>query len=239
LIKARILFIALVSAFLVAASPPPSSGMRALDVPGFLPAVLFVPPGNQQSPLIVATHGAGGTPEWECEYWRRLTEGRRFVLCLRGASMGSTGGYYYPNEHVLEAELSAAERALRSVEPRVSTQGGLYAGFSQGASMGSAFIAKHGASFPTLALIEGFQRWNIPRARAFAKSGGLRVLFACGTKECNAVATESARWLTRGGVAARVEFAPGAGHTPAGAVLPRVEAALPWLLATPARPVAD
>jgi poly(3-hydroxybutyrate) depolymerase len=230
LITARSLFVVLASACLVAASPPPSAGMRALDVPGFLPAVLFVPAGDAPTPLVVATHGAGGTPEWECEYWRRLTQGRRFVLCLRGASMGSGGGYYYPNEHVLEAELVAAQRALHSAEPRVSGRGGLYAGFSQGASMGSAFLAKHGASFPALALIEGFQRWNIPRARAFAKSGGRRVLFACGTKECNAVATESARWLARGGIEARVELAPGAGHTPAGAVLPRVEAALPWLL---------
>jgi predicted esterase len=221
------------SAWLVAATPQSVAGMRSLEVPGFLPAVLFVPRGDAASPLVVATHGAGGTPEWECEYWRRLTQGRRFVLCLRGASMGSGGGYYYPNEHVLEAELVAAERALRSAEPRVSTRDGLYAGFSQGASMGSAFLAKHGASFPALALIEGFQRWNIPRARAFVRSGGRRVLFACGTKECNAVATESARWLTRGGIEARVEFAPGAGHTPAGAVLPRVEAALPWLLAAP------
>ena len=208
-------------------SKPP--GTRSLAVPGFLPALLFVPSGNDVRPLVVAAHGAGGGPEWECEYWRRLTQERRFVLCLRGKSMGQ-GGYYYPNEHALEAELVAAEGALRSAEPRVSRQDGLYAGFSQGASMGSAIIAKHGASFPALALIEGFERWNIPRARAFAKSGGKRVLFACGTQQCNTVANESARWLTRGGVEARVEFVSGAGHTPAGDVMPRVEAALPWLL---------
>lgn len=214
---------------LLAASPPPS-GFTTLEVPGFLPAVLFVPPGTAERPLVVATHGAGGSPEWECEYWRRLTAGKRFVLCLRGKSMGASGGFYYPNEHALEAELIAAERALRAAQPRVSQRDGLYAGFSQGASMGSTFIAKHGGSFPNVALLEGFQGWSIARARSFARGGGKRVLFACGTAQCNAVATEAARWLERGGVKPRVEYAPGAGHSPLGPVMDRTRAALPWLL---------
>lgn len=210
------------------------AGFRSLEVPGFLPAVWYAPPGDDRRPLLVAAHGAGGSPEWECEYWRRLTQQRRFVLCLRGARMAS-GAYYYPNEHALEAELVAAERALRSAEPRVATVSGVYAGFSQGASMGSAMIAKHGASFPGLVLIEGFERWNIPRARAFAKAGGRRVLFVCGTRQCQSVASESARWLERGGIEARVEYANGAGHTPLGEVMAKAEAALPWLLASGGR----
>ena len=211
----------------------PPAHLRSLEVPGFLPALLFVPSGGAVRPLLVAAHGAGGNPEWECEYWRRLTREQRFVLCLRGTSMGAAGGFYYRDEHALEAELIAAEHAARSSEARISAENGVYAGFSQGASMGSAMIAKHGASFPMLALIEGFEQWNIPRARAFAKSGGRRVLFVCGTQQCGVVATESARWLERGGVEARVELVSGAGHTPAGAVMPRVDAALPWLLAAP------
>lgn len=214
---------------LLGAAPMPD-GMRALEVPGFLPAVLYVPPGDDSRPLVVATHGAGGSPEWECEYWRRLTAGKRFLLCLRGKSMGKGGGFFYPNEHALEAEFIAAQRALRASQPRVSADNGLYAGFSQGASFGSAFIAKHGASFPHVALLEGFQRWNIARARTFAKNGGQRVLFACGTAQCNTVALETARWLTRGGIEPRVEYAPGAGHSPLGEVMARTRAALPWLL---------
>ncbi|HYQ15687.1 MAG TPA: hypothetical protein VEQ58_08020, partial [Polyangiaceae bacterium] len=139
---------------------------RALEVPGFLPAVLLAPPGNEPRPLLVAAHGAGGSPEWECEYWSRLLERPFFVLCLRGSSLGKAGGYYFKNEHALEAELLAAERQARQTEPRITSAGGVYAGFSQGSSFGSAIIARHGASFPQLALIEGFQRWNIPRARA-------------------------------------------------------------------------
>lgn len=203
---------------------------RALEVPGFLPAVLFVPRGAEPRPLVVAAHGAGGSPEWECEYWSQLLGERSFVLCLRGTSLGKGGGYYYRTQHALEAELVAAERAARAAEPRIAP-GGVYVGFSQGSSMGSAIIARHGGKFSRLVLVEGFERWNVPRARAFAKAGGKRVLFACGTKECNAAASESARWMQRGGVDVRVEYAPGAGHTPMGEVQERVRGALPWLLA--------
>lgn len=203
---------------------------RSLEVKGFLPALLLVPEGNEPRPLVIAAHGAGGSPEWECEYWSRLFAEQRFVLCLRGASLGKGGGFYYPNEHVLEREMMAAEQAARAADPRI-LPGGIYVGFSQGASFGSAVLSKHGSRVSRLALVEGFQRWNVPRARQFAKGGGKRVLFACGTKECNAVATESARWLEKGGVKARVEYAPGAGHTPTGAVEQRLVSALPWLLA--------
>lgn len=226
--KGLLLLLAVGCATASAAERRPLAVPRSLPVAGFLPAVLFVPAGDEKRPLLVAAHGAGGTPEWECEYWSRLLHEQSFVLCLRGSSLGRGGGYYYRDEYALEAELVAAEQAARAAEPRI-LPGGSYAGFSQGASMGSAIIAKHGASFSRLVLIEGFQRWNIPRARKFAKAGGQRVLFACGTKECNAVATESARWLERGGISARVEYAPGAGHTPTGAVEERVVGALPWL----------
>lgn len=205
-------------------------GFRQLELEGFLPAVFFVPAGDAPARLVVATHGAGGAPEWECDYWRRLTRAEAFVLCLRGKSMGG-GSYYYPHHHALEAELKAAERAARASEPRILPGAGIYAGFSQGASMGSAMVAGHGAAFPYLVLIEGFERWNIPRARAFRASGGKRVLFACGTPQCSKVAEDSLPWLKQGGIDARLEHAVGAGHTPAGEVMARVQAALPWLLA--------
>jgi len=223
------------SACLTGELPASAAGPRAttitLEVPGFLPALVVVPSGSERRPLLVAAHGAGGAPEWECEYWSRLLPERWFVLCLRGTSLGKGGGYYFKHEYALEAELLAAERALRSREPRVADRPGVYAGFSQGASFGSAVLFRHGAEFSRLLLLEGFQRWNIPRARAFAKAGGKRVLFACGTKECNAAASESARWLQRSGVEVRVRYAQGAGHTPVGAVLEQVQSELGWLVA--------
>jgi hypothetical protein len=80
-------------------------------------------------------------------------------------------------------------------------------------------------------LVEGFELWNVPRARAFAQNGGKRVLIACGSKECAKVGEASVRWLTKANVQARLEYAPGEGHTPMGGVLSRIHAALPWLLA--------
>jgi predicted esterase len=202
----------------------------AIEVPGFLPAVLLAPSGRETRPLLVAAHGAGGAPEPECDYWTRLLEEQWFVLCLRGTSLGKSGGFYFKNEYALEAELVAAERAAREREPRIAPRPAVYAGFSQGASFGSAVLSRHGEQFSRLALIEGFQRWNIPRAREFAKAGGKRVLFVCGTKECSAAASESARWLNKSGIDAKLEYARGAGHTPFGEVRSRLKGELSWLL---------
>lgn len=206
-------------------------GLRALEVPGFGSALFYAPGGSEILPLIVAAHGAGGAPDWECDYWRRLSSERAFILCLRGTPLGSYSGFFYRDHLSLEREFLSAERAARAAEPRIALGHGLYAGFSQGATMGSAMIGKHGRRFPYLVLIEGFDPWNVPRARAFARASGQRVLIACGSKECAKVGAASVRWLETGGVSARLAFAPGAGHTPAGEVMEQVEGALEWLLA--------
>jgi len=203
----------------------------ALQVPGFLPAVLMVPAvaETETRPLLVAAHGAGGSPEWECDYWSRLVHDYPFILCLRGARMGE-GMFYYPNHHALAAELDAAVAATRARFANVADTAGLYAGFSQGASMGSLMIAERAAAFPFVVLIEGFTQWNIPLGRAFAKRGGQAVLFACGTRDCSSKASASASALEQAGVRARAETAPGVGHTPLGGVQERVSANVPWLL---------
>jgi len=203
--------------------------VRELPVEGFLPALLFSPAGSEQARLIVATHGAGGAPEGECDYWRQLSAGSAFLLCLRGKSMGG-GSYYYPNHHELDGELRAAERAARAAEARILPGGGVYAGFSQGASMGSAIVARHAATLPYVVLIEGFELWNIPRARSFARAGGRRILFVCGTRQCDSIARESARFIGQVGLDVRVEYAAGAGHTAGGEVMERVAGSLAWLL---------
>jgi predicted esterase len=217
--------------FSEAAGPRVARGSsRSLVVPGFESAVLYVPVGDRVRPLLVAAHGAGGSPEWECDYWRRLIGERAFLLCLRGTPLGANGGFFFRDQHALEKELLSAERAARASEPRIASGAGVYAGFSQGSSMGSAIIAPHGATFPYLVLIEGFELWNVPRARSFARAGGKRVLFACGSKECAKVAAASVRWLKAAGVEAKLEYGKGTGHSPLGEVLARIESSLPWLL---------
>ena len=205
--------------------------LRALDVPGFEPALLFTPPGDAQRPLVIAAHGAGGGPEWECAYWRRLTRERAFVLCLSGTRLGKGyEGYFFRDHRALDRELRAAEAAARRGEPRMVAGSGIYAGFSQGATMGTAIVAQHAEAFPYAVLIEGFTSWNVPGARQFMRAGGRRVLLACGSKECASVAKASQHWFEVAGGEARVEHAAGAGHTPAGPVMDKIEAALPWLV---------
>jgi hypothetical protein len=220
-----------------AAAPAPlasatPSALRELEVPGFERALLFTPAGAASRPLLVAAHGAGGDPLWDCEYWRRLTGGRVFVLCLRGTPLGGRyAGYFYRDHHALGRELAAAEGAARAAEPRILAGSGVYAGFSQGASMAVPILHERAAAFPYAILIEGFTAWNIPLARRFVNAGGMRVLLACGSKQCAGVAKSSAHWLEVAGGQARFEMADGAGHTPAGPVMQHVEAALPWLVA--------
>lgn len=204
--------------------------VRELAVPGFLPAVLVVPSGVDSRPLVVAAHGAGGSPEAECDYWTRLTLGQSFVVCLRGTRINPQAGFYFRDHHFLDAELTAALAAARAQLPRITPGSGLYAGFSQGASMGSLVIGKHADELPYAVLIEGFERWNIALGRAFAARGGKAVLFVCGSRECRNAAESSTLWLQRAGVRARAVHAAGAGHTPGGQVESLVEANLPWLL---------
>lgn len=205
---------------------------RELPVAGFENALFFTPGGMAPRPLVVAAHGAGGTPEWECDYWRRLTADRVFVLCLRGTPLGGQySGFFYRDHHALSRELGAAERAARAADSRILAHSGVYAGFSQGASMGAAILHERAAAFPYAVLIEGFTSWNVSLARRFLKAGGERVLLACGTKQCGSVAKPAAHWLETAGGQARLELVEGAGHTQGPPITERIRAALPWLLA--------
>lgn len=207
------------------------AGVQDLAVPGFLPAVLVVPEGVGSRPLVVAAHGAGGAPEWDCDYWSRLTLGRAFVLCPRGTRINPRAGFYFRDHHALDAELTAAVAAARRGFSRIAVGSGIYAGFSQGASMGSLIVARHANDFPYVILVEGFVQLNVALGRSFVARGGQAVLFACGTRECAKAADVSSQAFGRAGLRARVEHAVGAGHTASGQVEALVAANLPWLLA--------
>jgi predicted esterase len=219
-----------------AASPEPEqpSGFASLDVPGFLPAVVWLPKSSEKSRLFVATHGAGGSPEEHCRFWQQILQNSAIILCLRGAEIrrNAPWGFYYPNHIVLERELLASLEAIRgALGSRISDTGAVYAGFSQGASMGALMIVNHARTFQSLILMEGgFAEWSKASARKFAQNGGKRVLFACGGSGCAAKANVSASHLDDASVEARVEHATGAGHTYGGEVEKRVRNALAWVL---------
>jgi predicted esterase len=195
-------------------------GPLELEVPDFGPAVVVLPNASARpAPILVAAHGAGDSPEWQCEHWGAVARGRYFVLCPRGLSLGG-GGYYYANHFALERELLAALAAVkRSHGAWVRPDGGVYTGYSQGATMGALMVIEHGAKFPHLVLVEGgTAEWSLGRAKRFAATGGKSVALVCGGSGCMKRAQSSAKILERAGLRARAEHAEGGGHTYVGIV---------------------
>ena len=216
-----------------AAPPAGPSEPLSLDVPGFGPALVVLAEGAMEPlPLLVAAHGAGDSPEWQCEHWSGVAGGRYVILCPRGTSLGG-GGYYFKNHIELEKELVAALAALRKAHGASVREGaGVYTGYSQGATMGSLMIVNHGANFPYLLLVEGGSgEWTLGRAKRFLASGGKSVGFVCGGSGCARRAEKSAKALERAGMRARVEHVEGGGHTYVGPVGERARELLDgWLL---------
>ena len=195
-------------------------GPLELEVPDFGRAVVVLPNASARpAPILVAAHGAGDSPEWQCEHWGAVAQGRYFVLCPRGLSLGG-GGYYYANHFALERELLAALDAVkRSHGAWVRPDGGVYTGYSQGATMGALMVIEHGAKFPYLVLVEGgTAEWSLGRAKRFAATGGKSVALVCGGSGCMKRAQSSAKILERAGLRARAEHAEGGGHTYVGIV---------------------
>ena len=112
----------------------------------------------------------------------------------------------------------------------------LYTGFSLGAILGAALVAREPGRFPRAVLIEGGEdKWTAERAQHFARGGGQRVLFACGLRGRVAGANRAAALLERAGAGARVVLGklPGKSefiHWYNGPIADETAAALPWLL---------
>jgi predicted esterase len=206
-----------------------------LEVPEFSPSLVRLPDLPGKAPVLVVTHGAGGTPDAHCELWARISRGRALLLCIRGRarSPAPADGDYYPDHLTLERETFAALNALRSRFAARIAEGPLYyVGFSQGATMGALMLLDHASEVPRLALVEGgFAQWNVPRAKEFRARGGERVLFVCGTEQCAKSARNASRWFNQAGVAAHLEYVRGAGHSHGGAVETHIAALYPWLVA--------
>jgi hypothetical protein len=207
--------------------------LRLLAVSGFGAAVVAVPRASRAVPLLVATHGAGGDPRWECERWARVARERWFIACPRGVALrrGEEGSYYYPDHPTLEREVLAVAGAARATYGSlIAAADGVYLGYSQGATMGALMVVDHGVEFPHLVLIEGGSGdWTLKRAERFRQSGGRSVFIVCGTAPCSERASASTRTLERAGLDAVFRYAEGTGHTELGAVGSAAEALLETL----------
>lgn len=206
----------------------------ALEVPDFSPALVRFADGPGKAPVLVVTHGAGGTPEAHCELWARISRGQATLLCLRGRARSQLpeDGDYYPDHPTLERETFAALAALRArFADRIAEGPVFYAGFSQGATMGALMLVEHGSEVTRLVLVEGgFSEWSVARAREFRARGGERVLFVCGRKACAEPARNAAHWFNEAGVAAQVAYVQGAGHSHGERVEARITALYPWFV---------
>lgn len=224
--------------------PLPGTGYSRLDVAGFLSAVVAWPGSGAAAvkgklPILVATHGSYDQPEWNCETYKNVVAGRAIVVCPRGKIRWDTPTeptmlrYFFPSTAGwLLREAEAAMASLRAAHPtQVDPGAAIYAGFSQGAIMGVPLLVNRGKQFPRLILVEGGHGgWSPQTAAAYKKSGGERVLFACGRASCKKSAAVAAGYLQKAGVPAQVVGVDDEGHTYSGRVEAALTAAFPWLV---------
>lgn len=212
-----------------------SGGMTELELEGFRPAVVSLPSASGRQRVFVVAHGAGGHAESHCSFWRNLLGERGIIVCPRGTAIYSghpERGWFYANHHELEAEVVVLEKTVRKRFAQHLAPGGwVYAGYSQGATMGALMIVDHGNVFSHLALIEGgTDGWTRGRAQSFAQGGGKKVLFVCGQDGCARAADGAVNVLEAANVRARLRHAEGGGHTYGGKVGRELERGLVWLL---------
>lgn len=221
--------------------PPPLTHPEPfayLPVEGFGDAVVSLPIATRdRRPIVVAAHGNYDTPEWQCFIWRDIVGDAAFVLCPRGVPRRDSPSpndlrYEYVSSQRLEKEIDAGLRSLGvAFADYVDAGAVLFTGFSQGAIMGAAMMARQPDRYPRGVLIEGGQKqWYASTARAFANGGGQRVLFACGQWDCNTQSTEASRVLGRYGVGVRVVFGKGEGHSYGGAVAVEIAREFGWVV---------
>lgn len=220
------------------AAPEP---LVELELPDARPAVVSLPLGSTgPKPVLVATHGAGGRATTHCALWRRVVQNRAFVVCPRGSPIypydpPHQSGYFYDGHPALALEITKALAALAArYAGRVDLGDPIFAGYSQGANMGSLILPTHEARFARAVLWEGgvgeYQEWNIRTSERFYERGGRRVILACGRVVCREAADKTVSYMRRGGLTPRLVYEPGAGHTYAGKLGESVKQAFAWLV---------
>jgi hypothetical protein len=208
-----------------------------LAVAGFRDAMVSVPTGaTQPRPVVLALHGNFDRPEWQCEVWRGITQGRAFVVCPRGIprpdAPKSLDRWTYGKSTDVRAEIDAALAALDARFSGYVADGPiLYAGFSLGAIHGVGIVAGDAKRFPRAVLVEGgHDGWTAARAKSFAAAGGKRVLFACGQRACKTEAATARKNLDHAGIATELVYGGEVGHTYDGPVAAEITRVFPWLV---------
>jgi predicted esterase len=140
-------------------------------------------------------------------------------------------GFYPSDVASVEREVAAGLGALRARYGRYVAGGPVvYTGFSRGAFLGASVAANSPATFARAVLIEGGQSpWTDATAAAFAKSGGKRILFACGRPSCVTESEQAAAILAKQHVETRIVNGEGEGHGYKKQVKDQLRASFDWV----------
>jgi dienelactone hydrolase len=191
-----------------------------LPVSGFRDAVVAVPTTkNRSKSVVVALHGNFDRPEWQCETWRRVTQGSFWIVCPRGIprrdAPRALDRWEWGSLANTKAEILASLSALRARFPEhVDRRKSLVLiGFSLGAILGIRFIADQDLAIRSAVFIEGgYQGWTKASAAAAANEGFGGVLFACGQTECRNAVRHSGPLLEKAGLRSALVEDLKAGH---------------------------
>jgi predicted esterase len=212
-----------------------SAQVEALAVPGHSDAALVVPASVEPRPVIVALHGNYDRPEWACESWAEIVEGRAFVLCPRGAPRRDVpraeDRWTYRGADAVVREVEAARRALVArYGARVAGGPDVWVGFSLGAHL-VAELASRADGPRRIQLVEGGRTLfrHAGARRRFARAGG-RVAIVCGQRSCDAAARAASEAIVAAGGDARVRFVE-VGHQRHPLMTPLLRETLDWLVA--------
>jgi predicted esterase len=215
-----------------------------LPLSGFLPAVVSLPLGaTSPRPVVVMAHGSRDRAEWHCDHWRRVLTDQAFIICPRGSRKAKPGWHGYPvytytSQAALKREIDAALVQLQARYPgHADTRSVVFVGHSLGAALGAGLVASDPGRYRRVILVEGGGGGfaSTAAARRFARLGGQRVLYACGTSNCARSAARSVEALRKAGVQAAVAHAAGAGHTYRGEVAEKIHRSFAWLVDGDAR----
>ena len=218
--------------------------LRALPVGRFRDAVVAVPIGaSAPRPVVVAVHGNWDRVEPFCELWRDIARAYGpFVLCPRGLPRVEAGPQgdrwtFGWNGRDLERELDAGLEALRAeYGPYVAEGPVVYAGFSLGAILGADIVQWNPSRYTRAVLVEGgTATWPMHKSRAYARGGGERILFGCGTAACPPETRSARYWLGAAGIQARTSYGGHVAHTCEGVVAEAIAGDWPWLVEGDAR----
>jgi poly(3-hydroxybutyrate) depolymerase len=192
-----------------------------------------VPLGARDArPVVVAVHGAGDHPGNACAEWNGVLGGFAFIVCPHGFPAGKDRYSWGSADDVA----ARAERALELVRGRydrhVASGKAVYAGFSQGATLGPAAVKARPQLFGAVALVElGHTPVDLRGVvNALGAAGTGNVLIGCTSGGCDAWAKRAKSALEREGIAVRTVSTGNRGHVFDDALAKALAPHIPWLV---------